>query len=146
MNKRNIWLVQLALLYFLVGGVLGLLILWIPAWLPGQPARVHGHLMTIGFTSMMIFGIALHVLPRFSGRPLYSETMADGQFYAVNAGLWLICLGWSIPSGDWLVGVGGILELIGFSLFGLNLGLTMSGYRPLPQETLTGRLDRRDPP
>lgn len=145
MNRRNNRFIQLALLYFLLGGIIGLAQILAPAWFPGQPNRIHGHLMTIGFTGMIIFGIALHVLPRFSGRPLYSERMADGQFWCVNLGLWLLSLGWMTDQPAWLTAPGGLLEVVGFGLFGLNLAMTMIGYRPVAQEGMAGRIEVREP-
>ena len=50
---------------------------------------------------MMIYGVGLHVLPRFSGFPLYSERVATWQFYVANAGLWLMVLGCSCPRTSW---------------------------------------------
>lgn len=146
MHRRNILFVKLALIYFLLGGLVGLALLWTPGLLPGNPWRVHGHLMLVGFTSMMIFGIALHVLPRFSGRTLYSEKMADWQFWSVNVGLWLMSLGWLLDFPRLLVGGGGVLELLGFGLFGYNLARTMMGYQGVAAEGMEARLERRERP
>lgn len=140
--------IRLSLLYFLLGGLLGLHYLWAPGSLPegADALRLHGHLMMIGFLMMMVFGIALHVLPRFSGRPLYSERLADLLFWAVNGGLWLMCLGWWLGEA-WrnLIAVGGVLEVIGVGLFGFNMARTMMGVASVEKENLEGGdLDREE--
>jgi cbb3-type cytochrome oxidase subunit 1 len=80
--------------------------------------------MLVGFVGMMIFGIGLHVLPRFSGRPLHSERLADLQFALTNAGLITICSGWlaRVPA---LVPVGGAGIWVGLLLFTTNVVLTI---------------------
>ena len=140
--------VRLSLVYFLLGGLVGLHYLWAPGSLPdgADVLRLHGHLMMIGFLMMMVFGIALHVLPRFSGRALYSERLADLQFWAVNGGLWLMSLGWWFGE-DWrdLIAMGGVMEVVGVGLFGFNLARTMMGVPTVERENLEGGgLDREE--
>ncbi|HYA86836.1 MAG TPA: hypothetical protein VEI57_07230 [Nitrospirota bacterium] len=48
---------------------------------------VHSHLNMLGWVSMMIFGVGYHILPRFMGRPLYSNRLAEVQFYLANVSL-----------------------------------------------------------
>jgi cbb3-type cytochrome oxidase subunit 1 len=48
---------------------------------------VHSHLNMLGWVSMMIFGVGYHILPRFMGRPLYSNKIAEAQFYLANISL-----------------------------------------------------------
>jgi len=48
---------------------------------------VHSHLNMLGWVSMMIFGVGYHILPRFMGRPLYSNKIAEAQFYLANLSL-----------------------------------------------------------
>jgi cbb3-type cytochrome oxidase subunit 1 len=48
---------------------------------------VHSHLMMLGWVSMMIFGVGYHILPRFMGRPLYSNRIGEAQFYLANISL-----------------------------------------------------------
>ena len=50
-------------------------------------STVHAHLNLVGFIAFTIFGIAYHILPRFRGRPLYSEKLAWWQFWLANVGL-----------------------------------------------------------
>ncbi len=50
-----------------------------------RPAHMHANLL--GFVSMMIFGVAYHVVPRFSGAPLHSRTVAGVHLWIANVGL-----------------------------------------------------------
>jgi cytochrome c oxidase cbb3-type subunit 1 len=48
---------------------------------------VHSHLNMLGWVSMMIYGVGYHILPRFMGRPLYSNKIGEVQFYLANISL-----------------------------------------------------------
>jgi cbb3-type cytochrome oxidase subunit 1 len=48
---------------------------------------VHSHLNMLGWVSMMIYGVGYHILPRFMGRPLYSNKIGEAQFYLANLSL-----------------------------------------------------------
>lgn len=124
MLPRNRWFIAAALVYALLGGLVGLAWLADPGRLPALALRAHAHLMLVGFVGMMIFGVGLHVLPRFTGHDLFSERMADAQFWVANAGLIAMVLGWlaSVPS---LAVAGGALLWLGFALFALNVLLTV---------------------
>ncbi len=124
MHKRNRIFVSVALFYGLLGGLIGITRLIDPTLIPGNVPRLHGHIMLLGFILMMVYGIALHVLPRFGGFPLYSETMADWQLYLANAGLPLMMAGW-LTWRDPLILAGGILSYGAIVLFGLNMVLTV---------------------
>lgn len=108
MHPRNRWFIAFSLIYAVVGGALGVWqILW-PGALPGLPARAHGHLMLLGFVAMMIYGVALHTLPRFANKPLYSERLANVQLVLANAGLVVLVVGW--------IGYWGPVRLVGGGL------------------------------
>ena len=124
MHKRNRLFVSIALIYALLGGAIAILRLLDPTLIPGNAPRLHGHIMLLGFILMMIYGIALHVLPRFSGFSLYSERMADWQLYLANAGLPLMMAGWLTFSDD-LVTAGGVLSYAAILLFGGNMIMTV---------------------
>src|SRR5512142_843659 len=84
---------------------------------------VHSHLMLLGWVSMMIYGVGYHILPRFMGRPLYSQRIGDIQFWAASIGLIgmlaFYTLSASAPSGGRVADmvVSGILELAAVLLF-----------------------------
>lgn len=48
---------------------------------------VHSHLNMLGWVSMMIYGVGYHILPRFMGRPVYSNRIGEAQFYLGNISL-----------------------------------------------------------
>src|SRR3954470_15921997 len=66
--------IRSSLLWLGVGVTLGVLMTVRPAMLAFRPAHMHANLL--GFVSMMIFGVAYHVIPRFTGRPLQSPGLA----------------------------------------------------------------------
>ncbi|HSJ09902.1 MAG TPA: cbb3-type cytochrome c oxidase subunit I [Longimicrobiales bacterium] len=100
-----------------------------------RPAHMHANLL--GFVSMMIFGVAYHVLPRFSGAALRSRRTASVHVWVANVGLALMVGGWmtraTLPglSRAALVG-GGVLSAAGAFLFIGNIWLTLddAGRRP----------------
>ncbi len=129
MHKRNRLFITLSLVYALLGGLLAIVWLIHPSWIPGDVARLHAHIMLLGFIAMMIYGVAFHVLPRFSGRALHSERLANVQLYLVNAGLWLMAAGW-LSLQHWLIGLGGGLSWVGMALFSYNILRTVRHYGP----------------
>ena len=124
MHPRNRLFVTLGLIYGLLGGVLALVRLADPALLPGDVARAHAHLMLLGLVLMNIYGIGLHVLPRFAGYALRSEHLAWAQFWLANAGLPLMVAGWLalVPS---LVLIGGAASAAAMLAFGVNIVFTV---------------------
>ncbi|MHB8455232.1 MAG: hypothetical protein ACYDDO_11195 [Acidiferrobacterales bacterium] len=129
MHKRNRLFVALSLVYALIGGLIGIVWLYDPGLLPGDVPRLHGHIMLLGFVAMMIYGVGLHVLPRFSGNPLFSERLANWQLYVSNAGLWLMAAGW-LMTRNVLVFAGGAVSWAGIGMFALNIVLSVKVYGP----------------
>lgn len=130
MHKRNRLYVTIGLVYGLLGGLLMLLRLFDPQLVPGNVLRIHGHMMLLGFVLMIIYGVGLHVIPRFGGYPLRSERVATVQFWLANAGLPLMVAGWVIYDNR-LVALGGALAVTAMALFGLNMLLTVRWRSPL---------------
>ena len=124
MLPRNRWFIAAALAYALLGGLLGLAWLADPAALPSLALRAHAHLMLVGFIGMMIFGVGLHVLPRFTGRNLFSERLADVQFWLANLGLLAMVLGWLFAMRS-ASAAGGAALWLSFALFALNVTATV---------------------
>jgi len=124
MLPRNRWFVAVALAYALAGGLLGLGWLASPGAMPPLALRAHAHLMLVGFVGMMIFGVGLHVLPRFTGHALFSERLADAQFWIANAGLIAMVSGW-LGSAHAVATAGGALLWLGFAMFAFNVVFTV---------------------
>lgn len=55
---------------------------------------LHVELNVWGFVTLLIYGVALHVVPRFAGRPLRWPRLADALSYAAPAGVVLAAAGW----------------------------------------------------
>ncbi|MHB0991244.1 MAG: hypothetical protein ACYC3O_05600 [Burkholderiales bacterium] len=129
MHKRNRWFISIGLFYGLLGGLVALTYLSKPGLIPGNVPRIHGHIMLLGFVLMMIYGVALHVLPRFSGKALYSEHLANWQLYLSNAGLPIMIAGW-LAMLNWLVLIGGALAYAGIAAFAVNIIMTVKPDGP----------------
>jgi cbb3-type cytochrome oxidase subunit 1 len=107
---------------------------------PGQalayrPAHMHANLL--GFVSMMIFGVAYHVLPRFAGRPLRSRKLATAHLVLANAGLAGMTGGFVIRVSSYDIGTGlliagSLASATGAFLFIGNIWATLDAPRSLP--------------
>ena len=95
------------------GVLLGVSMAWWPAEaLVYRTAHVHANLL--GFVSMMIFGVAYHVIPRFTGSPLWSRRLPPLHFWLANVGLAGLVGGWILRV--WVPGPGGVLVQVGATL------------------------------
>ena len=90
MSPTTIRFLKVGMAYFILGALLGTL-LAVPVTrdllykAPGVQWRLaHTHLNLAGFVIMTIFGIAYHILPRFAGKPLHSESWAAVHFWIAS--------------------------------------------------------------
>lgn len=78
---------------------------------------------------MMIYGVAYHILPRFSASPLYSEKLANTQFYFAHIGLIGMAVGFVmrsyIDAGAMLLIVFSIIEAVSVIMFVFNMLMTL---------------------
>src|SRR6476620_5609857 len=74
-----------SLLWLGLGVTLGVAMAAHPAWSVYRTA--HLHMNMLGFVTMMIYGVAYHVIPRFSGHALHSRRTAVVHVWLANAGL-----------------------------------------------------------
>ena len=120
-------------LLWLGGGVLlGLWMALSPQAIVYRPAHVHANLL--GFVSMMIFGVAYHVIPRFTGTPLRSRRVAIVHLWVANVGLACLVGGWLLRPSAWdagtfALGFGAVASATGAFLFIGNLWQTLSPAR-----------------
>lgn len=125
--------IRASLVWLCLGVIIGVLMSFSGYAMQVRPAHVHANLL--GFVSMMIFGVAYHVLPRFSGVPLHDPRLARLHFVIANLGLALMVGGWILrvwsAAGMRLVQAGGILAAIGAFMFAYNLWRTLGAARPL---------------
>ena len=104
-----------------------------PAWAVYRTAHLHMNLL--GFVAMMIFGVAYHVIPRFTGHPLHSRRLAVIHWWLANAGLALFVAGLvmlphtAVGMPRVVVATGGILSAAASYAFVYNLWRTIDGPR-----------------
>lgn len=127
MNKLTVNFIKAGLIYLVCGGLIGL---HLAAGGPMHPFRaVHAHLNLLGWMNMMIFGVAYHIIPRFSGRPLWSPKMANWHFYLANAALIGMLFGWSryvqMITNHYLLFAAAIVQFIAIILFVINIFKTI---------------------
>src|SRR4030065_533998 len=96
MSKITVWFIKSAMLYFVLAIVVGLHMAASGTTYPYMP--IHAHLNLLGWISMMIYGVGYHILPRFSGRPLYSDRLAEWQFWLAKIGPGGMFPGWGFKN------------------------------------------------
>lgn len=122
--------IRSSLVWLGVGVLLGVSMVFAPMQtMVYRPAHMHANLL--GFVSMMIFGVAYHVVPRFTGTPLRSRRMAMAHLWVANAGLAGMVGGWMLrpsqPStGGAVLGAGALLSASGAFLFISNIWRTLA--------------------
>jgi cytochrome c oxidase cbb3-type subunit 1 len=127
MERIVVWYLRMSLIYFVAGAFLGLvMIIW-----PGESGyymTTHVHFNLLGFMSMMIYGVGYHILPKFSGRHVYSPVMVRVQFWLANAGLIGMAASWPFVAGDTftslfnpLIVVSASISFVAISIFAVNI-------------------------
>src|SRR4030066_1780737 len=99
MDKIVVWYLRMSVIYFISGALIGLVMILSPGE-TGYYVSSHTHLNLLGFMSMMIYGVGYHILPKFSGRNIYSPMIMNAQFWIGNAGLVGMVAGWLVLRGD----------------------------------------------
>ena len=128
--------IRSSLVWLGVGVLIGISMAFFPERaLVYRPAHVHANLL--GFVSMMIFGVAYHVFPRFTGNPLHDRRLGPVHLVAANLGLLLLVSGWIVRAwafgaGEVLVRAGGAVSAVGVGLFIYNIWRTL-GPAPAPR-------------
>jgi len=138
MEPVIVWYLRMSLVYFVAGAIVGIYMLLWPDT-AGYYISSHAHLNLLGFMSMMIYGVGYHILPRFSGRNIYSPTITKIQFWVANAGLIGMAITWPLaqrssgPSTAELgLVVSALLSLISVVLFAFNILKTIQPIQ-MPQ-------------
>lgn len=127
-----------SLAWLALGVTLGVAMAAHPAWTVYRLAHVH--MLLLGFVTMMIFGVAYHVIPRFAGFPLHSRRAAVWHWWISNAGLLLMVAGFASRARGtaWatiVLGSGGTLAATGAYLFVYVLWRTIDGPAAMRAET-----------
>jgi cbb3-type cytochrome oxidase subunit 1 len=115
-----------------LGVTLGVAMAAHPAWAVYRAAHMHMNLL--GFVTMMIYGVAYHVIPRFTGHALYSRRLAGWHWWASNAGLALMATGFAlrahgVAAAAALLAAGGALSAAGAYTFAYVIWRTIDGRR-----------------
>lgn len=120
-----------SLTWLAMGVTLGGIMAVHPAWIVYRP--VHVHMNLLGFVTMMIYGVAYHVIPRFAGHPLHARKLAVAQWWMANAGLAVMALGFTLRArgslgvATTILGAGGVLSAAAAYSFIYNLWRTIDG-------------------
>lgn len=105
---------------------------------------IHMHMNLLGFVTMMIYGVAYHVVPRFLGHPLHAPRLAGAQWWIANIGLPLMCIGFAfrargiLAPATTILGVGAGLSAASAYAFVYNLWRTIDGRRPARRPARVG--------
>ena len=124
--------IKMSLVWLGLGVTLGLVMAVVPAWT--RYRTLHLHLNLVGFVAMMIFGVAYHVMPRFSGNALHNRRLAVVHFWLANAGLMVLAVGFGarahVGARAWpMLLVGGLAIVAGSYAFIYNIWRTLDGSR-----------------
>ena len=129
------YFIKSALVYLGLGIVMGIWMGFAPEAVIYRPA--HAHLNLLGWVSMLIFGVAYHVIPRFTGHPLHSRRLAEVHWWASNTGLVVLVFGFLFlpwrPGARIAVELGATVAAAGAFLFIYNLWRTLDGSGPKPR-------------
>ena len=86
MSAITVWFIRFAILYFLAAMLIGIAMTMTGPIYPYM--QIHAHFNLLGWMTMMIYGVGYHILPRFSGKPLWSDKLSYWHIWLANAGLW----------------------------------------------------------
>lgn len=133
-----------SLIWLALGVTLGVAMAARPAWRVFRTAHLHMNLT--GFVTMMIFGVAYYVVPRFFGRALHDRRLALGQWWLSNVGLGGMVAGfmmqaYAIPGWTVFLVTGGVLQAVGAYAFVYNIWRTI-GAASVPVLPLTNPLQK----
>lgn len=127
MERIIVWYLRMSVIYFALGALFGITMFLWPSE-AGYYIPVHAHLNLLGFMSMMIYGVGYHILPRFSGNPIYSPLLMRIQFWFANAGLLGMTISWPFVIRDTIpflfnpaLVISAFCSLIAVVLFAVNI-------------------------
>ena len=141
--------IKAGLIYALLGALLGVTLAIDPS-LSFRLRFVHIHINLLGFMTMMIAGVAFHVLPRFSARKLPWPEGMKYQFILQNTGLLGMITLYAL--GGWRGGLAhaafiffAILAAIAFAIMFYNLFFVLLAPAEVARpEKITGDLKVAD--
>ncbi|HWQ11415.1 MAG TPA: cbb3-type cytochrome c oxidase subunit I [Roseiflexaceae bacterium] len=135
MSALTVRCARAALIYLALGIALGVSFALDRA-LGAALRPLHAELNLWGWVTLLIYGMGYHMLPRFAGRPLRSQRLADAQSWLAIAGVALAALGWAASAAGLaealaLRALGGGLQLAAALLFAILIGDLLAPRRGL---------------
>lgn len=133
MSRITLFFIIASLTYLCLGVTAGVLLIIFPDSI-GLFLAMHVHTNLLGWVSMMIFAVAYHVLPRFSGKPLYSDRLANLHLILSNIGFIGLIVSW--PLSRYFYGASlfrmtltgsALLYAVSAFMFVYNIGKTVFG-------------------
>jgi len=118
MDKYAKAFIKSSLIYLGIGTIMGIAMLVLPDHRFAL-TRVHVHILLLGFTAMMIYGVGYHILPRFMGRPVYSHRLGNFQVWLANITLIGLSVSWVLEASQ-----GGFWHILAI-LFGVGQGVSI---------------------
>jgi cbb3-type cytochrome oxidase subunit 1 len=131
MSSTTIRFLKVGMACFVLGAFLGVLLALPPSrdiLYRVSGARwglAHTHLNLAGFVVMIIFGVAYHILPRFAGKPLHSESWAAAHFWIAALATTGMVIGFIAPAAALLLWIGSVAQFAGIVLGVVNLWITI---------------------
>lgn len=92
------WFIKTALIYLVLALLIGALVALypigrLPPWIAAL-SPVYVHLLTVGWVTQMIFGVAYWMFPKYSREsPRGNETLWQTSYWSLNAGLVMRIIG-----------------------------------------------------
>lgn len=131
-----------SLVWLALGVTLGVAMAAHPVWTVYRSA--HQHMVLLGFVTMMIYGVAYHVIPRFAGFPLHNRRAAGVHWVIANVGLAMMVAGFIMrvgrpDAGTIVLASGGILSALGAYIFVYLIWRTVDGPIALRQAAKRAR-------
>lgn len=135
--------VQASLLWLAAGVTVGTAMAVHPPWTVYR--AVHMHMTLLGFVTMMIYGVAYHVIPRFAGRALWSKRLPAAHVWCSNIGLALMSVGFVLRVSAGIdqrvativLASGGTLSAAGAYMFAYTLWRTIGTGRERQERTIS---------
>lgn len=119
MSALSLRLIRAAFLCLALGIGLGASFAFERVW--GAVLRpLHAELNLWGWVTLLVYGMAYHMLPRFAGKPLRWPRLAEAQSWLAIGGVGVAAIGWLLtPHAAALLlrGTGGLLQLSAALLF-----------------------------
>ncbi len=131
MSQVTLRFIKASFIYLLIGTSMGLLMLLWPRWI-GVYLPAHAHINLLGWVSMLMYGVSYHILPRFSGKQLYSDMLSNLHFWFSNIGLVGLAFFWAQQrhkggGSESLLLLFAAIETVSVYMFVFNMWMTIFG-------------------